>query len=366
MFEFNDKRFLNLQLFAGEGGAAGSAPAGGEGSGNTGVSGAVVSTPDAEEQALRELGVPEDVLRRRKNRAKRRPGKSNSAVEMATPATAAATEVQTQQDATATNSEPTNQEGDQQAATTKRLSWDEIMADPEYKKQHDKAVKAVVHKRVNEENSATETLKKITPMLEVLARKHGMDMNNIDYEALANHVNNDAEYYRELALKNGTSVETAMLDDQNQRNRAREQAEQKKLESQKRHMDHYDKLRGDAVKLKEKYPEFDLDKELQDNWFFRNTAINGGLSLEQAYEAKYHKQIMEAREREITQRVTQQISSSMQSGRRRPDENGVVGNASPVHNIENNRVLSRKEAADLRARVEAARRRGERIYPNQF
>ena len=113
---------LDLQLFGGEGAAGGD---GGDGAGEAPGE----TAPDAGETRLRELGVPESVLAKRAKRAK-----APAAIAAAQRADAEpAAEAQTQ-----TAPEPT-EEGtteDPAAATEpKRMTWDEIMADPEYNKQ---------------------------------------------------------------------------------------------------------------------------------------------------------------------------------------------------------------------------------------
>ena len=86
-----------------------------------------------------------------------------------------------------------------------RMSWDEIMADPEYNKQ----MQAVVQSRLRSAKGAEETLGKLTPTLELLARQHNLDPANIDYDALAKAISDDNAYYEDKALEMGISVETA-------------------------------------------------------------------------------------------------------------------------------------------------------------
>ena len=112
-------KLLNLQLFAdGDGGGEGAT------SGEN-------ATVDAG-QRLRELGVPEDKIRRR---AKYAAKPAESAVQTEQKAETA-TET-TEKDAASDN--PT--EETKTAATPDRMSWDEIMADPEYNKQMQRAQK---------------------------------------------------------------------------------------------------------------------------------------------------------------------------------------------------------------------------------
>ena len=215
-------RKLNLQLFGGEG-AAGDGGAAGAASGDSGTQTAAAPIP--EEQRLRELGVPEHVLKNRANRksAKKSAGSVQTAAPAQTaPQTPAAQAQQTEEQTPETEPAP----------APVRMTWDEIMADPEYNKQ----MQSTIQQRLRSAKGAEENLGKLAPAIELLANKYGMDMNNMDYEALANAISDDNQYYEDRALEMGVSVETAKRIDKNERATARQQAEQQRtLEQQKFH-----------------------------------------------------------------------------------------------------------------------------------
>ena len=144
---------------------------------------------------MRELGVPESVLAKRAKRAKAAP-----APRMEQPAPKQETAQQEQQptdqqDAAAENPAP---EGDNAAPA--RMSWDEIMADPEYNKQMQSVIKA----RLKTAGQAEDTLSKLSPALELVARKYGLDGK--DPEALAKAISEDDSLYTEKAEEMGMSV----------------------------------------------------------------------------------------------------------------------------------------------------------------
>ena len=81
---------------------------------------------------------------------------------------------------------------------------------------------------------AEDALSKLTPALELLARKHNIDVVNMDYDALAKAINDDNDYYEQKALEMGVPVETAKKIDQQERDTARVQREEARtLEQQK-------------------------------------------------------------------------------------------------------------------------------------
>ncbi len=346
----NNKWFW-LQLFAGEGGGAagGTGASGGEGGGDGAVSG-VNDGLAAEDQRLLELGVPMETL---KKRAKRASGKlPEGAVRTAPKETAKPQE----QVATA----ETNPTEEKTEPTTTRMSWEEIMADPEYNKQ----MQSVVQSRLKTAKAAEESLAKLAPALEVLARRHGLDAENMDYEAIAKAINDDDAYYEDLALEKGVTLETAKRIDQQERDHARQQKEEaRNLEQQKLH-NHFVKLEQQGEALKKVFPNFDLRKELQNPKFAQMTSPNSLMSLEDAYYAVHRKEIDAARSQVIAQQTVQQISNSIQAGSRRPDENGTSGQSASVTTFDYSKA-SKAQREALKREIRAAAARGEKLYPGR-
>jgi hypothetical protein len=340
-----------LQLFAGEGAGA---SAGGDGSGDGAVAGANEGLA-AEDQRLLELGVPEEKLRKR---AKRANAKLPEGAVRTTPK-----EVQEQkpQEQVATAEEnPTEEKTKDPDTTPTRMSWDEIMADPEYNKE----MQAVVQARLRSAKNAEESLSKLAPALEVLARRHGLDAENLDYEAIAKAINDDDAYYEDMALEKGVSVETVKQMDQEKRDQARQQREEaRNLEQQKIH-NHFRSLEQQGEALKKVFPKFDLRTELQNPVFARMTSPNVGVSVEDAYHAVHRKEIAAAQSQVIAQRTAENISNAIQAGSRRPDENGTSGQSASVTTFDYSKA-SKAQRDALKQQIRAAAARGEKLYPGR-
>ena len=343
-----------LQLFAGEGGGAagGTGASGGEGGEGGAVSGANEGLA-AEDQRLLELGVPEEKLRKR---AKRANAKLPEGAVRTTPKEA---EVQKPQEQVATAEENPTEEKTETPAPT-RMSWDEIMADPEYNKQ----MQMTVQSRLKSAKNAEETLAKLTPALELLARKHGQDPANPDYDALAKAINDEDAYYEDKALEMGVTLEAAKRIDQQERETARQQREEaRNIEQQKLH-NHFVKLEQQGEALKKVFPKFDLRTELQNPVFARMTSPNVGLSVEDAYHAVHRKEIEAAQSQVIAQRTAQNISNAIQAGSRRPDENGTSGQSPSVTTFDYSKA-SKEQREALKREILAAKARGEKLYPGR-
>lgn len=333
-------KWLNLQLFAGEGtgGEGGEAAATGEN-----------ATVDAG-QRLRELGVPEDKIRRRARYAAKAPE---------TPVKTEPTETKAAENTeqvAAADDNPTEEKKD----LPPRMSWDEIMADPEYNKQ----MQAVVQSRLKSAKGAEENLAKLTPALELLARKHNLDPANMDYEALAKAIGDDNDYYADKALQMGVPVETAKQIDQQERDLARQQRENERTIEEQKLRNHFASLEEQGKAMKKVFPNFDLQKELQNPAFLRMTSPNVGIPVKAAYYAIHHDEIQTAAMQVTAQKTAQKISNAIQAGSRRPDEAGTSSQAPSVTTFDYSRA-STKQREDFKKELREKWARGEKVYPGR-
>lgn len=338
---------LNLQLFGGEG-AAGDGGGTGATTGDNGSAAAAV--PDAGEQRLRELGVPDHVLNKRANRKSAKQQKAAVSAQTAAPAPQQTT---APQDAAA---QPQTEEPQNTDNAPARLTWDQLMEDPEYNQK----MQETVRRRLQSAKGAEENLTKLGPALEVLANKYGMDRNNMDYAALAKAISDDDSYYEDKALEMGVSVDVAKRIDQQERETARKQAQEQQTLQQQKFQEHIAGLERQGEKLKKVFPNFDLRKELQDPRFARMTSPSGGLSVEDAYYAIHRAEIQAASMQVAAQKTAQKMSNAIQAGQRRPAENGTSGKAASVTTFDY-RTATKEQRAALKKRIYS----GEKIYPGQ-
>ena len=334
-------KWLNLQLFAGEGAGDG----GGEGAA-TGE-----SAVDPGQQRLLELGVPADKIR--KNRAY----KPNVTAQNPAAAGQGKAQEQQAQQAAAAN-DPTE---DKNTDSPARMTWDEIMKDPEYNKH----MQATVQSRVRSAKGAEEALVKMAPALELLARKHGQDPAKIDYDALAKAISDDESYYEDKALEMGVSIETAKRIDQQERDTARQQREEARTLEEQAFQNHIMKLEQQGEALKRVFPNFDLRTELRNPAFARMTSPNVGISVEDAYYAIHRKEIQDASMQVTAQKVAQKYSNAIQAGIRRPNENGTSGQAPSVTTFDYSKASAEQRKA-LKQHIRSEAAQGRKVYPGSY
>lgn len=336
-------KFKWLQLFedgTGEGGAADSGVTSPAAAGqDTGVNASAVAGQTVEPtqaDRLRELGVPESKLKRAKYSQKAAPQKQQE-----TAAQAAAAETQ----------EVTEEAKD----TAKRLSWDEIMADPEYNGEMQKVVKAAKEKL----KTSAEGLEKLAPAIQLIAKKYGVDAS--DYEAISKAVVDDDAYYEERAMELGVTTDVAkQLDKSEKMMRAAEEQQQKFINEQKL-MEHIGKLNRQAIELQQKYPDFNLGKELNNPTFARLTAPDLNLPLEDAYELVHREEIKENIRQAALKASIQQVSNAVQSNKNRPND-GVSKSSNASVQTFNYQNATKAQREALKARI----RSGEKIFPGQL
>ena len=199
-----------LQLFAeGEGGQTGGETA-----------------PDAGEQTLEQLGVPAELIAKR---AKRTPHR----------AAPAAPKQEPQRDAAAEQPE------EEKPAAQKRMTWDEIMADPEYNRQ----MQETVRQRLKDSRGAEERLHALDPAMQILAQRYGLK-DAADSKALAKAIMEDNSFYEDKAAEMGVEPDVARRIDQMERFEQQREAEAQRSEQEKAMREHFRSLAEQEAELK--------------------------------------------------------------------------------------------------------------------
>lgn len=320
----NFKIWTLLQLFAdGEGGS----PAG------EGGNASAVDTPADDGRAkLLALGVPAEKLRN---------GRSYSVPKSAAPAKADVTTAQEQRQDDAAM-EPATAQEPQEAA--KKPTWDEIMKDPEYKKQASKMMES----RVAKSKQVERDMETILPALKQYAKNNGLDPENLDFVALGKHMNGD---YESKALEMGVSEQTAMEMDQRERQ-----------EQQRQFAAHISRLEEQAEAMKQVYPDFDLRKEMENPVFLRMTSPGVNVPVETAYYAIHKDEIQKAAMQVSARKTAQMMANAVASGSVRPNE-GTMNQATAPAAPRDYRSYTKEEREALKKRILASQFSGEKIYP---
>ena len=322
---------LNLRMFNGDGGA-GAAPAGDAGTG----AGAAEIAPGVLEDGTQ---VDDRLAARMKRQEARRAARGEAPLYAAKPA---APEAAQQAE------EPQAEEPD--PAKEREARWSELKKG-EMKDLYGRDVQEAIQKRLKNQHDAAAQLESLTPMLNVLARQRGIPEGDMD--ALRKSIEDDDTLIEDAASEAGMTVEAyRMMQDIKQENERYKAQEAANVEEQ-RLFQHYQKLAGQAEQLKQQFPEFDLQAELQNENFLRMTSPEGGLSVEEAFWAIHHRELGPQAMAYGIQRAQQQMSMTLQANRQRPSE-GALNGGKPAASLERDpRRMTKAERAELirRARM---------------
>lgn len=216
-----------------------------------------------------------------------------------------------------------------EGASQGKKSWEEILSDPEYRREYDRQVQSIVKKRLRDRQGNQEKLKKLTEAMEAIGRSLGMDMQQ------GQEIN-----LEELAEKLQRSSREQLKGEYGRAARAKAQL---------------DSLKQQAETMKQNFPDFDLARELENREFLKLTAPHTGLSLEEAYYALHYRELAEG----LTKAASLSAARSVGSGAARPRE--LKGGQAALSSSGDPRQMSRKEREELKKRIYQASALGKKL-----
>lgn len=331
------------------------APDGAEGSaaaeGASNESGVTSGAADRYTQ-LKAAGVPESKLGRYKD-AKGSPSKSEAPSGQTTPADGGKTE--TSADSAKASSETAEVQSPQ------RMTWDQIKSDPEYGEAYRKEMSSAIQNRLRNAKSSEETLNKLSGAISLIAGEYGMsvdDISNLDVDAFVKAVRSDDRYYEKKADELNIPIEAARkigeLEEQQRQNEV--------YRRQESYRQHLRGLEEQARQLQQMYPSFNLYTELQNPQFRQWTSPQGGMSVEQAFFALHHDDMIHDAMSATAKKTAEHISSTIQAGQARPKESAAPATPATVTQF-SPRNMSAAERQALRQQIHSAAARGVTLYP---
>lgn len=196
----------------------------------------------------------------------------------------------------------------------------------DYKDLYDARVQDTIQRRLKGTKETVDKYNALTPTIELLAKKYGVDAN--DVEALNRAIEEDDAYYEEEALERGMSVEQL----KEVRKMERENAELKKQMQEKNRRDQqaqqYSQWMEQAKQAKALYPSLDLNAEAKNPQFLR--LLNAGVDVGTAYAVIHKDEIIPAAMQYTAKTVEQKLTNKIIANGARPTENGISSQSSAV------------------------------------
>ena len=222
----------------------------------------------------------------------------------------------------------------------------------EYKDLYDAKVQDIVQRRLKGTNETVERYNALAPTLETLAKKYGVDANDI--AALNAAIEDDDSYFEEEALEKGVTVQQL----KEIRKMEKENAELKRQMQEQNAQQNASKLYAawmeQAEAARTVYPSFDLRAEMQNPRFV--DLLKSNVDVRTAYEVLHKDEIIPAAMQFTAQKVEQKLANKIIANGARPTENGINSQAASQVKSDVSQ-LSKADRAEIARRVA----RGEKI-----
>lgn len=223
----------------------------------------------------------------------------------------------------------------------------------DYKDLYDKKVQDTIQKRFKNVKANEDRLNALSPVLEMLGQKYGVDAQDAD--ALAKAIQDDDSYYEEEAMEKGVTVEQLKTFKRMERENSQLRQQIEAQQRQKSAEEVYAKWQEQAREVAGLYKGFDLSAELQNPKFVKLMRVPG-MDVRTAFEVTHKDELMPAAMQMTAKVVEQKLTNSILAGRSRPQENGLSSLGGVVVKNDPSKFNS-DDLAEIRRRVQ----RGERI-----
>ena len=222
----------------------------------------------------------------------------------------------------------------------------------EYKDLYDAEVQDIIQKRLKGQKETVDKYNALTPTLEIMAKKYGVDANDI--EALNKAIQEDDSYYEQEALEKGMTVQQLKEIKKMERENADLKAQMEEAQRQENGKKLYAAWMQQADEAKKVYPSFDLRVEMNNPKFVE--LLRSNIDVRTAYEVTHKDEIISGAMQFTAQAVESKLAKKIASNGARPSENGMSSQSAAVVKSDVSQ-LSKEDRAEIIRRVQ----RGEKI-----
>ena len=240
----------------------------------------------------------------------------------------------------------------QTAAQPDRNAVFEQLIKGEYKDLYDAKVQDTIQKRLKSSNETVAKFNALSPTIELLAKKYGVDATDI--EGLNKAISEDDSYYEQEALERGMSVKDLKEFKRIERENADFKAQMQEAQRQENGKKLYAAWMQQADEAKKVYPSFDLRAEMNNPKFV--DLLKSNIDVRTAYEVLHKDEIIPAAMQFTAQAVESKLAKKIASNGARPSENGMSSQSAAVVKSDVSQ-LSKEDRAEIIRRVQ----RGEKI-----
>ena len=228
----------------------------------------------------------------------------------------------------------------------------EALIKGQYKAQYDARMQDTIQKRLKGTKETVDKYNALQPVLETLAKKHGVDATDI--EALQKAIEADDYYFEEEALEKGITVQQLKEIRSMERENADLRRQMQEQQTQENANKLYASWMNQAEEAKKVYPSFDLRAEMENPKFV--DLLRSNIDVRTAYEVLHKDEIIPAAMQFTAKTVESKIAKKIAANGARPSENGMSSNSAAVVKSDVSQ-LSKADREEIIRRVA----RGEKI-----
>lgn len=199
----------------------------------------------------------------------------------------------------------------------RKQAWKQAAS--QYKDLYDAEVQGILHKRLGKYKGMEQEMQQLSPALKMLEKKYGVT----GAEAVARAILNDDANYEEEAAARGMDVETYKEMRQTQMENESLRAEREQTRQQEEAARQVAGWRQEETALKQIYPDFNLDAEMEASEGELFAMLKSGVPLEHAYKVLHMDELMQGTIAGAVQRTQQRTLETIAARGARPVENGA-------------------------------------------
>ena len=222
----------------------------------------------------------------------------------------------------------------------------------EYKDLYDQRMQDTIQKRLKGSKETVDKYNALTPTLELLAKKYGVDAN--DTEALNKAIEEDDAYYEEEALEKGITVQQLKEIRKMEKENVELKRQMQEKNAKEKGAQLYAQWMEQAEKAKAVYPSFDLRAEMQNPKFV--DLLRANIDVRTAFEVLHKDDILPAAMQYTAKTIEKKLTDKIIANGARPTENGISSQSATVVKSDVSQ-LSKADRDEIRRRVA----RGEKI-----
>ena len=217
----------------------------------------------------------------------------------------------------------------------------------EYKDLYDQRVQDTVQKRLKGSKETVDKYNALSPTLELLARKYGVDSSDI--EALNKAIEDDDAYYEQEALEKGVTVEQLKEIRKMEKENAELKRQMQEQNAKEKGAQLYAQWMDQAEKAKAVYPSLDLRAEMNNPKFL--DLLRANVDVKTAFEVIHKDDIIPAAMQYTAKTVEQKLTNKIMANGARPNENGISSQSAAQYKSDVSQ-LSKADRAEIIRRVQ--------------